>query len=115
MQYKEAIAVSHQHTRTQTSLFDVGHMLQTIVWGKNSGEFLESLTTADLKNLKPGGSTLTVFTNDQGGILDDLIITKDAEDRFYVVSNAGRRDSDIDLFNQRKVLPSNYFLIVPII
>ncbi|CAG5097701.1 Similar to Amt: Aminomethyltransferase, partial [Cotesia congregata] len=37
-----------------------------------------------------------------GGILDDLIITKDAEDRFYVVSNAGRRDCDIDLFNQRK-------------
>ncbi|XP_074107250.1 aminomethyltransferase, mitochondrial [Cotesia typhae] len=102
VQYKEAIAVSHQHTRTQASLFDVGHMLQTIVWGKNSGEFLESLTTADLKNLKPGGSTLTVFTNDQGGILDDLIITKDAEDRFYVVSNAGRRDSDIDLFTQRK-------------
>ncbi|CAG5092114.1 Similar to Amt: Aminomethyltransferase [Cotesia congregata] len=102
VQYKEAIAISHQHTRTQASLFDVGHMLQTIVWGKNSGEFLESLTTADLKNLKPGGSTLTVFTNDQGGILDDLIITKDAEDRFYVVSNAGRRDCDIDLFNQRK-------------
>ncbi|CAD6217209.1 GSCOCG00004725001-RA-CDS [Cotesia congregata] len=104
VQYKEAIAISHQHTRTQASLFDVGHMLQTIVWGKNSGEFLESLTTADLKNLKPGGSTLTVFTNDQGGILDDLIITKDAEDRFYVVSNAGRRDCDIDLFNQRKVI-----------
>ncbi|KAH0551035.1 hypothetical protein KQX54_000097 [Cotesia glomerata] len=104
VQYKGAIAVSHQHTRTQASLFDVGHMLQTIVWGRNSGEFLESLTTADLKNLKPGGSTLTVFTNDQGGILDDLIITKDAEDRFYVVSNAGRRDCDINLFNQRKVV-----------
>ncbi|KAH0547360.1 hypothetical protein KQX54_018879 [Cotesia glomerata] len=70
--------------------------------GPKFGEFLESLTTADLKNLKPGGSTLTVFTNDQGGILDDLIITKDAEDRFYVVSNAGRRDCDINLFNQRK-------------
>ncbi|XP_057321702.1 aminomethyltransferase, mitochondrial [Microplitis mediator] len=102
VQYKEAIAVSHQHTRTQASLFDVGHMLQTIVWGKNSGEFLESLTTADLKNLKIGGATLTVFTNDNGGILDDLIITKDGDDRFYVVSNAGRRDADIDLFSQRK-------------
>ncbi|KAH0547300.1 hypothetical protein KQX54_018532 [Cotesia glomerata] len=49
VQYKGAIAVSHQHTRTQASLFDVGHMLQTIVWGRNSWRVPESLTTADLK------------------------------------------------------------------
>lgn len=103
IKYKEAIAVSHQHTRTNASLFDVGHMLQTQIEGKDAGEYLESLTTADLKMLKPGGATLTVFTNDNGGILDDLIITKDDDNKFFVVSNAGRRNEDIALFEQRKV------------
>lgn len=78
-------------------------MLQTRVSGKNAGEYLESLTTCDLKNLNKGAATLTVFTNDKGGILDDLIITKDDEDRYFVVSNAGRRDEDSQLFLARQV------------
>ncbi|XP_046826016.1 aminomethyltransferase, mitochondrial [Vespa crabro] len=97
IQYKEAIAVSHQHTRTYASIFDVGHMMQTRVQGKNAGEFLESLTTCDLKKLNDGGATLTVFTNNNGGILDDLIITKDKDDQYFVVSNAGRREEDTQL------------------
>ncbi|XP_043280624.1 aminomethyltransferase, mitochondrial isoform X2 [Venturia canescens] len=102
VQYRDAIAVSHQHTRTYASLFDVGHMMQTIVAGKNAGEYLESLTTIDLKNLAPGAASLTVFTNENGGILDDLIVTKDDEDKYFVVSNAGRRNEDSLLMNQRK-------------
>jgi len=78
-------------------------MLQTRVSGKDAGEFLESLTTCDLVNLNKGAATLTVFTNDEGGILDDLIITKDDVDRYFVVSNAGRRDEDIRLFLERQV------------
>lgn len=103
VQYKDAIAVSHQHTRMAASLFDVGHMLQTHVSGRYAGEFLESLTTSDLKNLSIGSAALTVFTNDEGGILDDLIITKDGEDKFFVVSNAGRRDEDSKLLLDQQV------------
>lgn len=102
VQYREAIAVSHLHTRSLASLFDVGHMLQTRVFGKDAGEYLESLTTCDLKNLSKGAATLTVFTNDKGGILDDLIITKDDEDKYFVVSNAGRRDEDSQLLLERQ-------------
>ncbi|KAI4495894.1 hypothetical protein M0802_008300 [Mischocyttarus mexicanus] len=97
VQYKEAIAVSHQHTRTFASIFDVSHMMQTRIHGKDSGEFLESLTTADLKKLNEGNATLTVFTNENGGILDDLIITKDKDDLYFVVSNAARRKEDTQL------------------
>lgn len=104
VQYRDAIAVSHQHTRSYASLFDVGHMLQTRVFGKDAGEFLESLTTCDLRNLKNNAATLTVFTNDQGGILDDLIVTKDDEDKYFVVSNAGRRDEDGRLLLERQVI-----------
>ncbi|XP_066601358.1 aminomethyltransferase, mitochondrial isoform X2 [Prorops nasuta] len=107
VQYKDAIAASHQHTRTFASLFDVGHMLQTRVIGKDSADFLESLTTCDLKNLGQGQATLTVFTNENGGILDDLIITKNQEDDYYVVSNAGRRDEDSKLLLQQKDIFKN--------
>ncbi|XP_011495356.1 PREDICTED: aminomethyltransferase, mitochondrial [Ceratosolen solmsi marchali] len=102
IQYRDSITASHQHTRTHASLFDVGHMLQSHVSGCDSGEFLESLTTADLQNLAQGGAALTVFTNKSGGILDDLIITKDRNDRFFVVSNAGRRNEDIELMLGRQ-------------
>jgi len=78
-------------------------MLQTYVSGKDAGEYLESLTTCDLKNLSRGAATLTVFTNDKGGILDDLIITKDDEDKYFVVSNAGRREEDSRLLLERQV------------
>ncbi|XP_076652588.1 aminomethyltransferase, mitochondrial [Halictus rubicundus] len=102
VQYQEAIAASHQHTRTFASLFDVGHMMQTRVSGNSATDFLESLTTSDLKNLKKGCAVLTVFTNDNGGILDDLIITKDDDDKYFVVSNAGRRDEDSLLLSQKQ-------------
>ncbi|EFN82129.1 aminomethyltransferase, mitochondrial [Harpegnathos saltator] len=102
VQYREAIAASHQHTRSYASLFDVGHMMQTHIIGKDAGEYLESLTTCDLKNLKNGAATLTVFTNDMGGILDDLIVTKDDEDKYFVVSNAARRNEDSQLLLERQ-------------
>ncbi|CAL1686986.1 unnamed protein product [Lasius platythorax] len=102
VQYQDAITVSHLHTRSSASLFDVGHMLQTRVSGKDAGEYLESLTTCDLKNLSKGAATLTIFTNDKGGILDDLIITKDDEDKYFLVSNAGRRDEDSRLLLERQ-------------
>ncbi|KAL0133803.1 hypothetical protein PUN28_001047 [Cardiocondyla obscurior] len=102
VQYREAIAASHLHTRSLASLFDVGHMLQTQVSGENAAEYLESLTTCDLKRLKKGAATLTIFTNDKGGILDDLIITKDDENKYFVVSNAGRRNEDKQLLLERQ-------------
>lgn len=103
VQYQEAIAASHQHTRTFASLFDVGHMMQTLVFGKDATELLESLTTGDLKNLSKGSAILTVFTNENGGILDDLIITKDDDDKYFLVSNAARRNQDSQLLLQQQV------------
>lgn len=77
--------------------------MQTRVSGRDATDFLESLTTSDLKNLRNGCAVLTVFTNENGGILDDLIITKDDESTYFVVSNAGRRAEDSDLLFQRQV------------
>lgn len=53
------------------------------------------MCTADIKGLKNGTGTLTVFTNGKGGILDDLIVNRVADDTLYVVSNASRKETDM--------------------
>lgn len=75
-------------------------MLQTLVTGKDAVECMEAICTADLKNLPIGSGTLTVFTNQQGGILDDLIVNKVNDTCLYVVSNAARRENDMGLMSE---------------
>lgn len=95
VQYKDlSIQESHLHTRTKCSLFDVSHMMQTKVYGKDRFKYIESLIVGDIQNLKPNSGTLTVFTNDKGGIIDDLIVSNTSLDYLYVVSNAGCADKD---------------------
>ncbi|KAI8847647.1 hypothetical protein BC829DRAFT_395941 [Chytridium lagenaria] len=86
---------SHHWTREKASLFDVGHMLQTRWVGADRVKFLEKLIVADLEALPVGSSTLTVLTNENGGIIDDAVINKQDEDGFYMVSNAGCADKDL--------------------
>lgn len=73
---------------------DMIHLF-VLLSGKDCIEYMESVCTADIHNLIKGGSTLTVFTNENGGILDDLIVTKCSEDHLYVVSNAARKHHDM--------------------
>lgn len=93
IQYNDlSIVNSHHHTRTKASLFDVSHMLQTKMYGKDKDHFLERLLVADVCGLHNGKGTLSVLTNEKGGIIDDLIVNKIDEDCLYVVSNAGCSD-----------------------
>lgn len=69
-------------------------MLQTHIRGKDAIQCFESICTADLQGMKNGNGSLTVFTNDQGGILDDLIVSRVADDLLYVVSNAACKTQD---------------------
>ncbi|XP_066144379.1 aminomethyltransferase, mitochondrial [Euwallacea fornicatus] len=95
VQYSDqSIINSHLFTRKSASVFDVSHMLQTEITGKNCVEYIETLCTADIQGLKENNATLTVFTNEKGGILDDLIVTKVNEEFIYVVSNAAMKDQD---------------------
>uniref|UniRef100_A0A493TWU3 Aminomethyltransferase n=1 Tax=Anas platyrhynchos platyrhynchos TaxID=8840 RepID=A0A493TWU3_ANAPP len=74
VQYGRGHLESHLHTRSHCSLFDVSHMLQ---------------------------GTLTLLTNERGGIVDDLIVTNTAEEHLYVVSNAGCADKDLAIMKGR--------------
>ncbi|KAF2900624.1 hypothetical protein ILUMI_05563 [Ignelater luminosus] len=98
VQYSDqGIANSHLYTRKNASLFDVSHMLQTEITGPDGVQYLEKLCTADVQGLKEGSAVLTVFTNEKGGILDDLIITKIDSNHLYIVSNAARKEHDQQL------------------
>lgn len=97
----EGIAASHLHTRQRCSVFDVSHMMQTEVRGRDRLPFLENVTTADLINLRDNTATLSVFTDSiTGGILDDLIITKTSLGYYHLVSNAARRFQDQKLLQE---------------
>ncbi|KAK7685787.1 hypothetical protein QCA50_011133 [Cerrena zonata] len=92
---------SHHYVRQTLGLFDVGHMVQSNFLGPGASAFLEWLTPSSLTSLSPYSSTLSVLLNEQGGIIDDTIITKHAEDAFYVVTNAGRREKDLSWFKEK--------------
>ncbi|XP_039084321.1 aminomethyltransferase, mitochondrial isoform X2 [Hyaena hyaena] len=97
VQYRDSHIDSHLHTRRHCSLFDVSHMLQTKILGCDRVKLMESLVVGDIAELRPNQGTLSLFTNEAGGILDDLIITSTSEGYLYVVSNAGCWDKDLAL------------------
>ncbi|NXX18054.1 GCST protein, partial [Podargus strigoides] len=74
---------------------------QTRVYGRDRVRFMESLVVGDIAELKPGQGTLTLLTNERGGIVDDLIVTNTSEDHLYVVSNAGCADKDLAIMRGR--------------
>ncbi|CAL9120438.1 unnamed protein product [Musa textilis] len=95
LQYKDSIMDSTLHCRAAASLFDVSHMCGLSLRGRDCIPFLETLVVADLAGLRPGTGTLTVFTNERGGAIDDSVVTKVRDDHIYLVVNAGCRDKDL--------------------
>ena len=96
VQFKPGVMKEHQHTRTAAGLFDVSHMGQVIVRGDGAAEALESLVPVDVVGLKTGRQRYALFTNDDGGIEDDLMIANKGDHLFLVV-NAARKDADLAL------------------
>lgn len=100
VQYKDlGLVASHHHTREKASLFDVSHMLQVCIHGKDKVKFIESLVVGDIAELPDNSGTLSLFTNDSGGIMDDVIVNKtDPDMPLYIVSNAGCADKILKLY-----------------
>ncbi|KAJ3693606.1 hypothetical protein LUZ60_009086 [Juncus effusus] len=95
IQYADSIMDSTLNCRANGGLFDVSHMCGLSLFGKSAIPFLESLVVADVAGLKNGHGTLTVFTNEKGGAIDDSVVTKVKDDHIYLVVNAGCRDKDL--------------------
>ncbi|HHY01506.1 MAG TPA: glycine cleavage system aminomethyltransferase GcvT [Paracoccus sp.] len=94
VQYPLGVLGEHQHTRAAAGLFDVSHMGQLILRGPGVAEALERLVPADIVGLAPGRQRYGLFTNDHGGIIDDLMIANKG-DHLALVVNAACADKDI--------------------
>ncbi|MDP2698788.1 glycine cleavage system aminomethyltransferase GcvT [Thalassospira sp.] len=94
VQYPLGVKGEHLHTRARAGLFDVSHMGQVRLVGEHRVAELEKLVPGDVAVLKPGRTRYSAFTNDDGTILDDLMITN-AGDSLFLVINAGCKDDDI--------------------
>ncbi len=113
VQYPEGIMAEHNWTRTHCGVFDVSHMgpcflsLPTL-GGEGAHEHIaaivEKLVPSDIKGLAPGKNQLSVLLDQNGGILDDLMICRPAEPELqgslYIIVNAGTKDQDFALLQQ---------------
>ncbi|MGM0785775.1 MAG: glycine cleavage system aminomethyltransferase GcvT [Pseudomonadota bacterium] len=96
VQYPLGVKKEHEQTRTACGLFDVSHMGQVLLHGPRPAEALETLVPADLVGLAEGMQRYALFTSQDGGILDDLMVVN-AGDHLYLVVNAACKDQDIAL------------------
>lgn len=94
VQYPLGVKKEHLHTREQAGLFDVSHMGQVMLTGDGAAAMLEALVPVDIIDLPTGKQRYALFTNDKGGILDDLMVTNFG-DSLYVVVNAACKSQDI--------------------
>jgi len=94
VQYPAGILKEHNHTRTQAGLFDISHMGQIRLRGDGAAQALEGLVPVDVIGLGINRQRYALFTNDTGGILDDLMITQ-AGDHLLLVVNAACKQQDI--------------------
>jgi aminomethyltransferase len=92
--YPAGILAEHRHCRAAAVLFDVSHMGQLRLTGPDASAALETLVPVDVVGLGEGKQRYALFTNDAGGILDDLMVTRCADHLFLVV-NAGCKAADI--------------------
>ncbi|MGV6849720.1 MAG: glycine cleavage system aminomethyltransferase GcvT [Marinibacterium sp.] len=94
VQYPAGIIAEHTQCREKAALFDVSHMGQVILRGPDIAGRLERLVPSDIQALKSGQARYTLFTDETGGILDDLIVTNGG-DHLYAVVNASMREQDL--------------------
>ncbi len=94
VQYPLGVKKEHIHTREKAGLFDVSHMGQVKLHGANAAKALEALVPVDIIDLPVGKQRYALFTNEQGGVMDDLMVTNHG-DYIYVVVNAACKEQDI--------------------
>ncbi|OPZ77466.1 MAG: Aminomethyltransferase [Alphaproteobacteria bacterium ADurb.Bin438] len=98
--YEKGIIFEHNFTRNNAGLFDVSHMGQVVI---NGSDAFMKIAQVDLKALKIGKQCYGFFTNENGGVIDDFMIAKVAEEKFFLVVNAGCKDKDFAHMEKHKV------------
>jgi len=89
------IMEEHHAVRNQLGVFDISHMGEAVVSGPRAQEWLDSLLTNNVARLQPGCSHYTFLLNEEGGVIDDLLVYHYAPGKYLLVINASRIDEDV--------------------
>ena len=98
--YVTGIIHEHLHCRSHAAFFDLSHMGQFLLSGEDAASELNRLTPSGITGLKPGQQKYTVLTNDEGGIIDDIIVAR-TENGMRLIVNAACKAKDFDYLVNR--------------
>src|SRR6187399_2946030 len=98
----EGVIPEHRAVRADAGVFDVSHMGELEVEGRNARELLQGALSNDLDRIGPGQAQYTLLTNEQGGIVDDLIVYKRDPERFLLIVNAANQEADFEWLRERE-------------
>jgi aminomethyltransferase len=97
----EGVIPEHRAVRTDSGAFDVSHMGEFLVEGPGARAFLQTVLSNDLDRIGEGKAQYTLLTNEQGGIVDDLIAYELSPERFLLIVNAANREPDLAWLEER--------------
>ena len=100
----EGVIPEHRAVRTDAGVFDVSHMGELEVDGSHARELLQAALSNDLDRIGPGQAQYALLTNEQGGIVDDLIVYVLEPERFLLIVNASNREPDFEWLRDRESL-----------
>jgi len=92
----KGITEEHLAVRNNVGIFDVSHMGRVIITGKDATSFLNYVITNDVTALKPNSALYSVMCNENGGIIDDFVVSCLEEEKFLLVPNATNREKDFN-------------------
>lgn len=104
----ESIVAEHKHTRSKACVFDICHMGEFLVSGPKAADGLAGLLTHDLSTLAPGKCRYGFMTNDEGGVIDDLIVYRLSNEDYMLVVNGSR--VEVDFKRLKEGLPGDVML-----
>lgn len=94
VQYPTGVIAEHMAVRKACGMFDVSHMGEIILSGPDSLKYLNFLLTNEFSGMEDGQARYSPMCNEQGGVVDDLIVYKVREDVYFIVVNAANKDKD---------------------
>ena len=103
----EGVIPEHKAVRTDAGVFDVSHMGELEIEGPTARDLLQSLLSNDVDRLQEGDAQYTLLTNDEGGIVDDLILYRLGECRYLIVANASNAAIVFDRLKERELRGSD--------
>lgn len=96
VQYETGVIAEHMAVRQSAGLFDVSHMGEIVISGKDALKNLQYLLTNDFSKMYIGQVKYTPMCLDSGGVIDDLLVYKQAEDKYLLVVNAANHHKDVE-------------------